>query len=88
MPVGCIRACMDLIQRVDCIVTETVEWIQMDEISKRVLYTEIDTYESVKRVEYVDRDDIIRHSVRSFYIKRGITIAGWLALLYWMFWIV
>ena len=88
MPVGCIRACMDLIRRVDGIVTETAEWIQVDDISKRVLYPEIDTYQSVKRVEFVDRDDIIRHSVHSFYIKRGITIAGWLSFLYWMFWIV
>lgn len=88
MPVGCIRACMDLIGQVDNIVTETVNWTRIDDISKRVLYLDIDTFQSVKQIEFVESDDIIRKSVRSFYIKRGITVAGWLAFLYWMFWIV
>lgn len=88
MPVGCIKACMDLILQVDTLVKDTAIWAQIDNTSKRVLYSEIDTYQSVKHMEFVDNDDIIRHSIRSFYIKRGFTIAGWLAFLYWIFWII
>lgn len=88
MPVGAIRACMDLIRRVDKVVDEAVSRVRIDETSKMILYSDIHAYQSVKQIEFVDSDDIIRHSVHSFYIKRGITVAGWLAFLYWMFWIV
>lgn len=84
MPVGTIRACMDLISRVDGIVKESVSWSRIDDVSRRILYSEIDGYESTKRKEFVDNDDIIRRSVRSFQIKRGITIAAWLSALYWI----
>lgn len=87
MPIGCVRACMDLITRVDTIVTESIGWVKINDESKRVLYPEISGYETAKRIEFAD-DDIIRRSVRSFYIKRGITIASWLLFLYWMFWII
>lgn len=86
MPIGCIRSCMDLITRVDTIVAESIGWVKINDESKRVLYPEISGYETAKRIEFAD-DDIIRQSVRSFYIKRGITIAGWLLFLYWAFWI-
>lgn len=85
MPVGTIRACMDLISRVDGIVGESVCWSGIDDVSRRILYSEIDGYESTKRKEFVDNDDIIRRSVRSFQIKRAITIAAWLSALYWIF---
>lgn len=88
MPVGCIRACMDLILQVDNIVNNAVGWSHIDDTSRRVMYSEISAYQSVKETEFVASDDIIRRSVRSFYIKRSVSIAGWLAFLYWMFCIV
>lgn len=88
MPIGTTRACMDLIVRVDNIVEEATNWVQIDEMTKRVLYPSSDNYQSTKRVEYVDDDDIIRRSVRSLYIKKGVAIAVWLGFLYWMFYVV
>lgn len=85
MPIGTIKACMDLISRIDTIVNETVNAILIDDLSKIVLYSDIDSYQSIKDIEFVDRDDIIRRSVRSFQIKRGVTIAAWLAFLYLIF---
>ena len=85
MPVGSIRACMDLIRRVDSIVNETVISLRLDNVSKRVLYSDIDTYQMTKQIELVNRDGIILRSVCSFYIKRGITITAWLLFLYWIF---
>lgn len=79
---------MDLIVRVDNIVEEATNWVQIDEMTKRVLYPSSDNYQSTKRVEYVDDDDIIRRSVRSLYIKKGVAIAVWLGFLYWMFYVV
>lgn len=76
---------MDLISRIDTIVNETVNAILIDDLSKIVLYSDIDSYQSIKDIEFVDRDDIIRRSVRSFQIKRGVTIAAWLAFLYLIF---
>lgn len=85
MPVGCIRACMDLISSVDTIVNETINWAKIDAVSEKILYSDIDSYQTAKRIEFVSSDDIIRRSVRSFQIKRGITIAAWLAFLYLVF---
>ena len=85
MPVGCIRACMDLISSVDTIVNETINWAKIDAVSEKILYSDIDSYKKAKRIEFVSSDDIIRCSVRSFQIKRGITIAAWLAFLYLAF---
>lgn len=88
MPIGTTRACMDLIARVGGIVDEATHWVRVDEMTKRILYPRIDNYQSTKRVEYVDDDDIIRRSVRSLYIKKGVAIAAWLGFLYWMFYVV
>lgn len=88
MPVGCIRACMDLISRVDSVVVDMINWTHIDNTSQRILYSEIYSYLSTKQIEFVDNDDIIHRSVRSFYIKRGLTIAAWLLFLYWMFFII
>ena len=85
MPIGCIRACMDLISSVDTIVNETINWAKIDAVSEKILYSDIDSYQTAKRIEFVSSDDIIRRSVRSFQIKRGITIAAWLAFLYLVF---
>ena len=79
---------MDLIARVGGIVDEATHWVRVDEMTKRILYPRIDNYQSTKRVEYVDDDDIIRRSVRSLYIKKGVAIAAWLGFLYWMFYVV
>lgn len=85
MPIGCIRACMDLIYSVDTIVNETINWAKIDAVSEKILYSDIDSYQTAKRIEFVSSDDIIRRSVRSFQIKRGISIAAWLAFLYLVF---
>lgn len=85
MPVGTIRACMNLIGRVDTIVNETVNEVLIDDMSKIIVYPDFNRYQSAKKLEFVERDDIIRRSVRSFQIKRGVTIAVWLALLYLIF---
>ena len=88
MPIGTTRACMDLIVRVDSIVEEATHWVRIDELTQRVLYPSIDSYQSTKCNEFVVDNDIICRSVRSLYIKKGITIAAWLGFLYWMFYVV
>lgn len=88
MPIGTTRACMDLIVKVDSIVEEATHWVPIDEMTQRVLYPSIDNYQATKRIELVENNDIIRRSVRSLYIKKGIAIATWLGFLYWMFYVV
>lgn len=66
MPVGCIRACIDLISSVDTIVNETINWAKIDAVSEKILYSDIDSYKKAKRIEFVSSDDIIRRSVCSF----------------------
>ncbi|MCM1501321.1 MAG: hypothetical protein NC115_01480 [Bacteroidales bacterium] len=81
MPVPCIRTCMLLIGKVDNIVNETLLWLRLDAVSKRALYAESYRYNDIKRNEYVKDDDIIRRSVHSLYIQKGIAITAWLAFL-------
>ena len=87
MPIGTVRACMNLIIRVDRIVKEATQWVVIDDLSKRILFPEIDRYQSTKHIEFVGNDDIIHRSVRSLYIKKGISITLWLGFLFWMFYV-
>lgn len=81
MPASCIRACMGLIRQTDDIIFEALKDLKLDETSQRILYTEFSAYEKTVKTEYVNDEATISESVRSFYLKRGIIIILWLALL-------
>lgn len=85
MPIECVKECMRLMARVDEIVYNAGTWINPNETSKSILYSDIRKYQSIKRNEFVESKDIIRRSVMPFYIKKGITITAWLSALYFFF---